>query len=150
VEAAARALMHGRFDQAFPVLTDAEIARIRRFGSVRRFVDGEPLFEAGKPRLGMFVVLSGHVAITVRDGLGRVTPVVDQGPGQFIAEIATLADDATSHTDGHAEGDVEALLIPPEKIRTLIVEEAELGERIMRALILRRVALVELGEGGLW
>jgi thioredoxin reductase (NADPH) len=148
VEATARALMHGRFDQAFPVLTDAEIARIRRFGSALRFADGEPLFEAGKPRLGMFVVLSGHVAITARDGLGRVTPVVDQGPGQFIAEIATLADDATSHTYGHAEGDVEALLIPPEKIRTLIVEEAELGERIMRALILRRVALVELGEGG--
>src|SRR5215468_2621267 len=128
VEAAARALLHGRFDQAFPALTDAEIARIRRFGSVQRFADGEPLFEAGKPRLGMHILLSGHVAITARDGLGRITPVVDQGPGQFIAELAELADEATSLVDGHADGDVEALLIPSEKLRMLIVEEAELGE----------------------
>src|ERR1044072_9485767 len=94
VEAAARALMHGRFDQGFPALTDAEIARIRRFGSVRRFADGEPLVATGNPRPAIFVRLAGHVAIPARDGLGRVTPVVDQGPGQFVAELATLADDA--------------------------------------------------------
>jgi len=148
VDAAAGVFLHGRSDEAFPTLTDPQIARIRRFGTARRFADGEFLFEAGKPRLGMFIVLSGHVAITARDGLGRVTPVVDQGPGQFIAEIGTLADDATSLTDGRAEGDVEALLIPPDKIRALIVEEAQLGERIMRALILRRVAILEFGAAG--
>jgi thioredoxin reductase (NADPH) len=96
----------------------------------------------------MFIVLSGHVAITARDGLGRITPVVDQGPGQFVAELGTLADDATSIVDGRAEGDVKALLIPPEKIRALMVEEAELGELIMRALVLRRFALFEHGAGG--
>ncbi|APR74785.1 Thioredoxin reductase [Minicystis rosea] len=148
IESAARALLHGRFEQAFPALSDAEIARIRRFGSVQRFADGEPLFEAGKPRLGMHILLSGHVAITARDGLGRVTPVVDQGPGQFLAELATLADNATSLVDGHADGDVEALILRPEQLRALIVDEAELGERIMRALVLRRIALLELGEGG--
>jgi thioredoxin reductase (NADPH) len=148
VEARARALMHGRFEQGFPALTDAEIARIRRYGVARRFADGELLFETGKPRLGMYVVLSGHVAITARDGLGRVTPVVDQGPRQFIAELSTLSNDATSLTDGRAEGDVEVLAVPSEELRRLIVEEAALGERIMRALALRRVALLELAEGG--
>lgn len=148
VQASARALMHGRFDQGFPTLTPAEIARIRRFGSLQRFANGAAIFETGKPRAGMLVVLSGHVAISARDGLGRVTPVVDQGPGQLIGEIGVLADDATSLVDGHAEGDVEALFIPSDKVRACIVEEAELGERIMRALVLRRVALVELGEGG--
>jgi hypothetical protein len=34
--------------------------------------------------------------ITARDGLGRITPVADQGSGQFIAELGTLADDPTS------------------------------------------------------
>ena len=47
--------------------------------------------------------------------------------------------------DGIAEGDVETLLIPTEGLRALLVAEAELGERIMRALILRRVALLEGG-----
>jgi thioredoxin reductase (NADPH) len=50
--------------------------------------------------------------------------------------------------DVHAIDDVEALLIPSEKLRALMIEEPELGERIMRALILRRVALVEAGAGG--
>jgi thioredoxin reductase (NADPH) len=146
--AAAARPFYGRPDEAFPVLTDTQIARIRRFGTARRFADGELLFEAGKRRSGMFIVLSGHVAITARDGLGRIKPVADQGRGQFIAELGTLADDPTSLADGRAEGDVEALLIPPEKIRTLMVEEADLGERIMRALVLRRVALIEFEAGG--
>jgi thioredoxin reductase (NADPH) len=148
VDSAAGVFLHGRFDEAFPALTGAQVARIRRYGTELRFANGEPLFEAGKPRLGMFIVLSGHVAVAARDGLGRITPVVDQGPGQFIAELGTLADDAVSLTNGRAEGEVEALLIPSEKIRTLMVEEAELGERIMRALILRRVALIESESGG--
>ena len=95
----------------------------------------------------MFVVLSGHVAITQRDGLGHVTPVIDQGPGQFLAEIGQLSG-RVALVDGHAEGDVETLLIPPDKLRALLVAEADLGERIMRALILRRVSLIQGGVGG--
>ena len=95
----------------------------------------------------MFVVLSGHVAITQRDGLGHVTPVIDQGPGQFLAEIGQLSG-RVALVDGHAEGDVETLLIPPDQLRALLVAEAELGERIMRALILRRVNLIQGGAGG--
>ncbi len=74
-----------RFEQTFPALTTAEIARMRRFGETRSFRDGEALFETGKPGPGMFVVLSGNVIITQRDGLGHVTPVIEQGPGQFLA-----------------------------------------------------------------
>ena len=95
----------------------------------------------------MFVVLSGHVAITQRDGLGHVTPVIDQGPGQFLAEIGQLSG-RVALVDGHAEGDVETLLIPPDQLRALLVAEADLGERIMRALILRRVSLIQAGVGG--
>jgi thioredoxin reductase (NADPH) len=139
--------MHPRHEQAFPELTAAEIARMRRFGEVRHYRDGEMLFETGKPGPGMFVILSGHVAITQRDGLGHITPVIDQGPGQFLAEIGQLSG-RIALIDGHAEGDVETLLIPPERLRALLVAEADLGERIMRALILRRVSLIQGGVGG--
>jgi thioredoxin reductase (NADPH) len=120
---------------------------MRRFGEVRHYGDGETLFETGKPGPGMFVILSGHVAITQRDGLGHVTPVIDQGPGQFLAEIGQLSG-RVALVDGHAEGDVETLLIPPDRLRALLVAEADLGERIMRALILRRVHLIQGGVGG--
>jgi thioredoxin reductase (NADPH) len=136
-----------RLEQTFPELTAPEIARMRRFGEVRHYKDGEPLFETGKPGPGMFVILSGHVAITQRDGFGHVTPVIDQGPGQFLAEIGQLSG-RVALVDGHAEGDVETLLIPPERLRALLVAEADLGERVMRALILRRVSLIQGGVGG--
>jgi len=136
-----------RYEQTFPALTPQEIERMRRFGEIRAFKDGERLFETGKPGPGMFVLLSGHVAITQRDGLGHVTPVIDQGPEQFLAEIGQLSG-RVALVDGHAEGDVETLLIPPDKLRALLVAEAVLGERIMRALILRRVNLIQGGVGG--
>jgi thioredoxin reductase (NADPH) len=146
-DSVAVASMFPRHEQAFPVLTAPEIGRMRRFGEPRHYKDGETLFETGKPGPGMFVLLSGHVAITQRDGLGHVTPIIDQGPGQFLAEIGQLSGRAAL-VDGHAEGDVETLLIPPERLRALLVAEADLGERIMRALILRRVNLIRVGAGG--
>jgi len=136
-----------RYEQTFPTLTPEEIARMRRFGAERNYKDGERLFETGQPGPGMFVVLSGHVAITQRDGFGHVTPIIDQGPGQFLAEIGQLSG-RVALVDGHAEGEVETLLIPPERLRALLVAEADLGERIMRALILRRVSLIRGGAGG--
>ena len=136
-----------RHEQTFPALTPQEIERMRRFGELGSYKDGEALFETGKVGPGMFVVLSGTVAITQRDGLGHVTPIIDQGPGQFIAEIGQLSG-RLALVDGHAEGDVETLLIPPDQLRALLVAEAELGERIMRALILRRVNLIQGGAGG--
>jgi thioredoxin reductase (NADPH) len=136
-----------RYEETFPTLTAAEVDRLRRFGSLRKYASSERLIETGKPGPGMFVVLSGSVALTQRDGLGHVTPIVEEGPGQFLAEVGQLSNRAAL-VDATAEGDVETLLIPPEGIRSLLVAEADLGERIMRAFILRRVLLIQTGAGG--
>ena len=136
-----------RYQETFPALTAQEIDRLRRYGSVRKYSDGEKLFEAGKISPGMFVVLKGQVAISQRDGLGHLTPIIEQGAGQFLADVGQLSTRATL-VDGTAEGDVETLLIPTEGLRALLVAEADLGERIMRALILRRVALLQGGAAG--
>ena len=136
-----------RSHQMFPELTAAEVARMQRFGGLRRYAKGSRLFGAGEPGQGMFVVLQGSVTISQRDGLGHVAPIRSQGPGQFLAEVAQLSGGRTL-VDGHADEDVEVLLIPPEQLRALIIAEADLGERITRALILRRVGLIESGASG--
>jgi thioredoxin reductase (NADPH) len=136
-----------RYQETFPALTAQEIDRLRRYGSLRKYSDGEKLFEAGKVSPGMFVVLKGLVALTERDGLGHLTPIAEQGEGQFLADVGQLSTRAAL-VDGAAEGDVETLLIPTDGLRALLVAEAELGERIMRALILRRVALLRGGAAG--
>lgn len=138
---------HARYQQTFPTLTPKEIDRLRGFGEVRRLADGERLFESGKPSPGLFVLLSGHAAVTEHDGMGRITPMLEEGPGQFFAEVGQLSN-RPALVDVTAEGDVEALLIPSEKLRALMIAEAELGERIMRALILRRMNLIQQGVGG--
>jgi thioredoxin reductase (NADPH) len=136
-----------RRHQMFPVLGAADATRVRRFGELRHYARGSCLFRAGEPGPGMFLVLAGTVAITQRDGLGRVTPVAVQGPGQFLAEVGTLSGQPAL-VDGHADEDVQALLVPPAQLRALIVAEADLGERLVRALILRRVALIDAGASG--
>jgi thioredoxin reductase (NADPH) len=95
----------------------------------------------------MFVLLTGHVSLTQRDGLGHVSPLLEEGPGQFIGEVGQLGN-RPAFVDVHAEGEVEALVIPSDHIRTLLVAEADLGERIIRAMILRRVALIQAGRSG--
>jgi thioredoxin reductase (NADPH) len=76
-----------------------------------------------------------------------VTPTVRLGAGHFLAEIASLSG-APALVDGDAADDVEGIVIEPEQVRALVIAEAELGERVMRALILRRVGLIERGATG--
>jgi len=136
-----------RFHQMFPALTDADVARIGRFGMPRHYAKGERLFAAGERGPGMFVILKGTVTISQRDGLGHVVPIVRQGRGHFLAEVGQLSG-RPALVDGDADEDVEALLVPPAQLRALIIAEADLGERIVRALILRRVGLIEGGVSG--
>jgi len=72
--------------------------------------------------------------------------IVTHPAGGFFGELTQLSG-RPALVDAYAEGPVDALVIPPEKLRALLVAEAELGERIMRALILRRVGLLEAGQG---
>jgi thioredoxin reductase (NADPH) len=136
-----------RHEQMFPKLTPHEIDRLRRFGEVRHYAAGEALFATGDVAPGMYVLIKGSVRVTRRDPLGHSAPIVEQGPGEFVAEVGQLSGQS-AFVDVHAIDNVEALLIPPDKLRALMIEEPELGERIMQALILRRVALIEAGAGG--
>jgi thioredoxin reductase (NADPH) len=136
-----------RAAQMFFALTSAEIGRLQRFGQTRDFADGDYLVRAGERGFGMAVLLQGEARITRRDGLGHDELVVAYGQGHFIAEVGQLSGRA-AFVDAVAAGPVRALVIPPKGLRDLVVAEAELGERIMRALILRRVGLIEVGAGG--
>ncbi|RKF46051.1 FAD-dependent oxidoreductase [Paraburkholderia fungorum] len=136
-----------RMHQMFPELTCAEIDRLRRFGEVGHWEAGELLFETGHTGPGMFVMLNGRVKVYQRDGIGREVVIAEHGTGHFLAEVGQLSG-RPALVNGMAVNAVDALLIPPDKLRALIVAEAELGERIMRALILRRVSLIEKGAGG--
>ena len=135
-------VLETRREQVFPVLTTPEINRLRRFGDVRVYEKSQNLLKAGEPIPGMFVILVGEVAVTLRDALGHTEPLINYAPGFFMGELGSLSGNPAL-VDAVAQTRVEALVIPSVRIRELMVGEADLGERIMRALILRRVALLD-------
>jgi thioredoxin reductase (NADPH) len=92
--------------------------------------------------------LTGTIEIARYDGLGNSSHMTEHGPGEFTGEVSQLAG-RPSLINAFARTDVEALVITPENLRALVIAEAELGERIVRALILRRVGLLESEGGGL-
>ncbi|AZO20814.1 cyclic nucleotide-binding domain-containing protein [Mesorhizobium sp. M1E.F.Ca.ET.045.02.1.1] len=136
-----------RRDQMFPILTDADIERMRRFGEARAYDAAEPIVTAGSVSPGLILILSGRVDITQAGGLGRPEAIITYGSGNFIGELAQLSN-RPSLVNAEAAEPVEAIVIPSQRLRDLMVQEANLGERIMRALILRRVGLLESGVSG--
>jgi thioredoxin reductase (NADPH) len=131
----------------FPVLEQAEVGRLWRFGELKSYAAGDRIVATGEIAPGAFVILTGRVEVTYRGRPGHSELIVEHGPGSFMGELAQLSG-RPSLVDAYAKEAVQALLIPPRRLRDLLVEEAELGERIMRALILRRVALLDVGAGG--
>jgi thioredoxin reductase (NADPH) len=142
-----QSIIDTRHHQMFPILEPLEIERLRRFGVSRSYAVGEALAKVGSVGHGLIVILSGRVDVTRHDQSDKRARIVSYGPGAFLGELAQLSG-RPSLVDAHAREAMEALVIAPDKLRALLIAEAELGERIMRALILRRVGLLETGAGG--
>ena len=139
-----------REHQIFPVLNATQIATARGFasGPERRFAPGESVFAIGGQGTPAWLVLDGAIDIVRRDGLSQEAPITTHGPGQLTGEINQLAG-RPSIAAGRAgpEGCV-ALPFDPAHLRALMVGSADVGEIVMRALILRRVGLIEMGGAG--
>jgi thioredoxin reductase (NADPH) len=144
---AATPTIEARREQMFPTLGQADIERLSRFGESKFYAKGERILKAGEVAPGLVVVLSGKVEITQGFGTDQREVIVTHQAGQFVGELAQLSSHP-SLVDGYAVEDVQALVIPSARLRDLLVQEADLGERIMRALILRRVGLLESGAAG--
>jgi thioredoxin reductase (NADPH) len=136
-----------RSEQMFPVLPPHDIERIQRFGTPRSYAAGETVLHTGERGIGLVLILAGKVDIHQRDGAGHTVDIAHHGPGQFMGEVSGLTGRPALVTGVAAEA-VEAVFLTPEELRRLIVAEADLGERLMRALILRRAGLIESCAAG--
>jgi len=131
--------------EAFPVLTAAQIARVRPYANVRSVQAGEVLFVPGKSGMSCFVVLSGKLDISMSSLSGEHV-FVTYGPGQFSGEVVLISG-ARALSRGRVAEPGEFLEIGPDALRTLIARDAELSDIFMRAFLLRRVALIAGGLG---
>jgi len=131
--------------QMFPRLTDEELARLARFGEPRSFHSGDRVASVGERGPGLLLILTGELEVSQNDH-GHPVHIVTHERGSFHGELAQLSG-RPYLVNSVALTDVEALAIAPERLRELLIAEADIGERIMRALILRRVGLIEAGAG---
>ncbi|QNP45122.1 FAD-dependent oxidoreductase [Sphingomonas sediminicola] len=143
---AQRTLFAERGAQMFPRLTDDELARLSKFGEPRSFRAGERVGRVGETGPGLMLILSGEVEVTEPAKDGKAPHIVTHSRGNFTGELAQLSGRPVL-VDSTALTGVEGVAIAPDRLRALLIAEAELGERIMRALILRRVGLIESGAG---
>lgn len=138
---------HPRFHQMFPQLAEAEIERARRYGTPCHFTQGSYLYRAGSVCPGVFLLLAGKVRISGREGLreGKTIHVYSHR-GEFTSDVTQLSD-KPAVVDARVLEDVDAVLLRPEALSRLMINEADIGETIIRALILRRVLVLERGQG---
>ena len=133
--------------QMFPTLMPAELDRLKRFGTPIHFAAGEVLQRTGETGHGLMLILSGEVEVTQVAHGHAPQHITTHEAGSFMGELAQLSGRPVL-VDAVALTEVEGVAIAPDRLRALIIAEAVLGERIMRALILRRVGLIESGGGG--
>ena len=129
----------------FPVLTPAQLDRVRPYGKVRPVQAGEVLFEPGTPGMSCFVVLSGKLDIAMM-GLTGEHVFVTYGPGQFSGEVVLISG-ARALARGRVAEPGDFLQVEADALRTLIAKDAELSDIFMRAFLLRRVTLISEGWG---
>jgi thioredoxin reductase (NADPH) len=131
--------------QAFPVLTMAQINRIRPLGRLRQVEQGKILFEPGDMDVPFFTLLSGRMEI-VQPGITGERPIATHGPGEFTGEI-TMISGKRCLVRGRVTEPGEFLELTGQGLRSLIAKDAELSEIFMRAFILRRLELIHRGQG---
>jgi len=136
-----------RRTQAFPVLTAAQVDRIRSRGKLRRVRDGEILFELGDAQVPFFVLLSGAMEIVQPTFRGEIH-VATLGAGEFNGEM-TMISGRRSLARGRVTRSGDFLELDGETLRSLVARDAELSEILMRAFILRRLELVNRQQGSL-
>jgi thioredoxin reductase (NADPH) len=131
--------------EAFPVLTAEQINRIRPLSRVRKVKAGEIVFEPGDLDLAFFVLLSGSMEI-VQPGIQGERLIVNHDAGEFTGEI-TMISGRRGLVRGRVTAAGEFLEMSSAQLRTLVARDAELSEIFMRAFILRRVTLINRGQG---
>lgn len=131
--------------EAFPVLTSAQIERIKPYGIARTVRAGDILYEAGQQGMACYVVLSGELEI-IMTRLGGEHVFVTYGAGGFSGEMVLISG-ARSLSRGRVAEDGEFLQVSADSLHVLIARDSELSDIFMRAFILRRLMLIQEGMG---
>lgn len=126
--------------ETYPLLSVAQIDRMRPCARLRSVRSGEVLYQPGDLAVPLYVLLSTSVQIVQPDTEGEraVTLLV---PGMFTGEAGMIGGQRAVVL-ARATQSGEVLEVRPEELRALAARDAQLGEVLLRAFILRRLMLI--------
>ncbi len=141
-------VLERRREQMFPTLTPRQVELARGFGgSRRRYEPNEMVIRFGQVGAPAQLVLTGALAVYRRDVMGNRELITSHAPGQMAGETTQLAGGPSFVEVVAGPEGCEAILFDAPHVRSLMIGSADVGEMMMRAFILRRVALIEAGAG---
>ena len=125
-------------DEAFPVLSDEQWARLQAYGSAQEVEPGALLWGAGEATYDLILVDSGEVEV-VRAATARAAEAVVArfGTGQFAGKLSLLTGQAT-YLSARVSKPGQVHRISPVCFRQLMDEDPDLSDVILRALMARR------------
>ncbi|WP_205679070.1 FAD-dependent oxidoreductase [Aquisphaera insulae] len=131
---------------AFPELTDSEMESLAKMAKVCTFRDGEPVFEAGRRGVPLYVVDSGHIEI-VDESTPVSKSVVIHGPRSFTGDVSLLTD-RPAIISAYARGETRAYCVSQQDLRKVIQQIPELSDKLLEAFQMRRYLLERSGFVG--
>ena len=138
---------YARSAQTFPRLSAEMAQRVARYGVEEDVPAGTLVFERGQRSVDMFLVLTGSIEVFETDHEGHVQVFTVHAEQQFTGEM-DLFNDRRILVSGRTGGDSRVVRVKRADFRRLVAAEADIGEIIMRAYILRRVGLIRHAQGG--
>ncbi len=138
---------YAREAQIFPRLTPEMAARIAGYGAEETLPQGSLVFERGQRGVDLFFVLDGSIEIFDADEHGRPNVFTTHGVRQFTGEM-DLFNDRRILVSGRTGTDSRVIRVKRADFRRLVSTEADIGEIMMRAFILRRVGFIRHAQGG--
>src|SRR5947209_5154168 len=134
------------FAGAFPILDDAQVAKLSRYGVEESVPAGLVLFREGQRGSDFVVVLSGNVEAVAHFGESAETTSTAFNPGQFVGVMNILSNEG-AYVTATATVPSRVLRVPLNQLRTVIAEDITLSEIVIRAFLLRHSLLLRLGTG---
>ncbi|HKP59361.1 MAG TPA: FAD-dependent oxidoreductase [Polyangiales bacterium] len=131
--------------QMFPKMDEQQLARVARVGKRRSVARGEVLIEAGSDIAPFFVVLSGAIEILRFGALGEER-IALHSAGEFTGEMNMLSG-RRNMFEARMQVAGEVLELDAEGLRRIVQTDSNLSELLMRAYILRRMALIQRNQG---
>jgi len=138
---------YAREGQIYPRLTREMAARIAGYGKPEDLSAGTPVFQRGQRGADFFLVLSGSIEVLNDDACGRPQVITTHGERQFTGEM-DLFNDRHILVSGRAGMDSRVVRVRHADFRRMVATEADIGEIMMRAFILRRIGFIREGQGG--